>query len=67
MTTQEIKKLQEEFKELKVEKSYWLHDETGFNYSNKITLSYKGIIVGSELVDYEFVRNNILQRVNANL
>lgn len=61
MTKLEMGLLKKEFgNDLKIEKAYHLHDEYGYNYSNQITISYKNIIVGSELVDYEFVRNNIL-------
>ena len=59
MTNEEMIKLQNEFgSELKIENAIHLHDEYEWN---KLTISYKGIIVGSELVDYEFARNNILK------
>ena len=66
MTREEMKQLKDEFgNDLSIEKAIHLHDENGYNYSNEYTISYKNIIVGSELVDYDFVRNNILKKVNA--
>lgn len=61
-----IKKLREEFgNDVRFEKAIHLHDEVGYNYSNEYTISYKGVIVGSELVDYDFIRENII-RINNN-
>lgn len=66
MTQEEMKKLKEEFgDDLSIVKATHLHDEDGYNYSNEYTILYKNIIVGSELVDYDFVKNNILKEVIA--
>jgi hypothetical protein len=65
MTELELKLLVEEFGEdLKIEDAKWLHDEKGYNYSCLKVISYKGIVCGSDLVSYDFVRENILE-VNA--
>lgn len=64
MTQEEMKKLKEEFGDnLSIAKAAHLHDEDGYNYSNEYIIEYKNIIVGSELVDYDFVKNNILKEV----
>ena len=66
MTQEEMKKLKEEFGDnLSIAKTTHLHDENDYNYSNKYIIAYKNIIVGSELVDYDFVKNNILKEVTA--
>ena len=59
MTIKELSDLRNEFgEELYVKKATNLHDE---RYGNKIEIVYKNIIVGSDLVSYEFVRENILK------
>ena len=62
-----VKKMtQEEFgNDLSIVKATYLHDENGYNYSNEYIIAYKNIIVSSELVEYNFVRNNILKEVTA--
>ena len=55
--------LKKEFdKDLKIEDYLKLMDE--YFYDIKKIISYKGIIVGSDIVDYNFVKQNILT-VNA--
>lgn len=61
MTKQEMELLKKEFgNKLRIEKAYHLHDEYDWN---EYSITYNNIIVGSELVDYEFVRNNILIQI----
>lgn len=43
---------------VKLRKHIKLHDE---DYGNEYEITYQGIIVGSELVDYDFILRNILQ------
>ena len=57
MTTAEMNGLQREYgSELRIDEAYHLHDEDEWN---KFEISFRGIIVGSELVTADFVRNNI--------
>lgn len=66
MTQEEMKQLKEEFgNDLSIVKATCLHDEDGYNFSNEYIIACKNIIVGSELVDYDFVKNNILKEVTA--
>lgn len=54
----EMEKLQKEFgSDLKIAKHIRLHDE--FDFGNKYIITYKNIIVGCELVSYDFVKENI--------
>lgn len=57
MKREEMEQLVKEFKGLEVKKHIKLFDEYE---CNEYDIVYHGIIVGSELVSYEFVRNNIL-------
>ena len=43
---------------VKLRKYIKLHDEDSWN---EYVITYQGIIVGSELVDYDFILKNILQ------
>lgn len=57
MTPQEVLELVREYApDLEVAGAVHLHDEDAWN---KVTISYRGVIVGSELVDKEFVRKSI--------
>lgn len=57
MTISEMISLYAEYgPDLRISKAYHLHDEDEWN---EYTISFKGIIVGSELVDADFVRKNI--------
>ena len=59
MTTKEMLDLQMEYgSQMKIDKAVHLHDEDS---CNEYCISYKGIIVGSELVSIDFVRNYIEQ------
>ncbi len=57
MTTAEMNWLQMEYgSELRIHEAYHCHDEDAWN---KFEISFRGIIVGSELVSADFVRDNI--------
>lgn len=57
MTTAEMNGLKKEYgSELRIHEAYHCHDEDAWN---KFDISFRGIIVGSELVSADFVRNNI--------
>jgi hypothetical protein len=57
MTIKEMYELTKEFgDDLSVDDAVHLHDEDGWN---NFTISYKGIIVRSELVSADFVRKYI--------
>ena len=57
MTFADMVALKDEYgPDLRISKAYHLHDEDAWN---EYTISFKGIIVGSELVDTDFVRKNI--------
>lgn len=57
MLTDDIIKLRAEYgPDIKATKAVHLMDEDEWN---KVTVSYKGIIVGSELVPYEFMKKNV--------
>ena len=59
MTVKEMELLKKEFdKDLKIEDYVKLMDE--YFCDIKKIISYKGIIVGSDKVDYNFVKQNIL-------
>ena len=60
MTMEEMYLLVREYKpDLEISNSVHLHDEDEWN---KFCISYKGIIVGSELVSADFVRNYITEK-----
>lgn len=42
---------------VKLSKHHKLHNEDEWN---RYDITYKGIIVGSELVSYDFIKNNII-------
>lgn len=48
---------------VKLVKHYKLHNEDEWN---NYDITYNNIIVGSELVDYDFVRQNIINIINNN-
>lgn len=48
---------------VKLSKHYKLYDEDDWN---EYCITYNNIIVGSELVDYDFVRQNIINIINNN-
>ena len=57
MTTEDMIELKTEYgKDLEITKAVHLHDEDEWN---KYSITYKGIIVGSELVSKEFVKDYI--------
>lgn len=57
MTTNEMISLKNEYgDQMKISKAYHLHDEDD---RNEWIITYNGIIVGSELVSTDFVRNYI--------
>ena len=56
-TEESVRELDEEFGNVKIEKTIELHDE---DMPSKYIISYKGIIIGSELVSYDFMRRNII-------
>ena len=57
MTLADMIHLYNEFSpDLRIDPAIHLHDEDSWN---EYTISYKGIIVGSELVNADFVRKNI--------
>lgn len=57
MTILEMYELMKEYgNDMRVSKAIHLHDEDEWN---EYTISYKGIIVGSELVNADFVRHYI--------
>ena len=59
MTIKEMVELRDEYgPDMVIDDAVHLHDEDEWN---KFTISYKGIIVGSELVTKEFVRDYIAQ------
>ena len=59
MTIKEMVELRDEYgPDMVIDEAVHLHDEYEWN---KYTISYKGIIVGSELVTKEFVRDYIAQ------
>lgn len=55
MTTEEVRELQRDYG-VNIERAVHLHDEDEWN---EWRITYKGIIVGSELVDKGFVLRNI--------
>lgn len=55
MTTEEMKKLEELGCE--IHKAVVLHDEEDFG--NEYEISYHGIIIGSELIDYNMILENM--------
>lgn len=60
MTMHEMDMLKREYgADMKISKAVHLHDEDEWN---KYCISYKGIIVGSELVSADFVRNYITEK-----
>ena len=57
MTVAEMNGLQKEFGlELRITEAYHCHDDYDWN---KYDISFRGIIVGSELVSVDFVQSNI--------
>ena len=65
MTKQEMTQLKNEFgKDLKIQDYVRTIDDYSYYFDVKKEITYKGIIVGSDIVDYDFVRQNILE-VNA--
>lgn len=57
MTVNEMVTLRDEYgEEMRISKAIHLHDEDEWN---EYTISYKGVIVGSELVSADFVRDYI--------
>lgn len=57
MTLKEMHELKYKYgKDFRIERAIHLHDEDEWN---EYTLSYRGIIVGSELVGKQFVEENI--------
>lgn len=61
MTIREMKRLKKEFgKDLVIKPAIRLHDDPDGDCKYHIT--YKNIIVGSDLVDYEFVKNYIIRK-----
>lgn len=66
MTIKEMEQLKKEFgKDLKIEDYVKVMDDYSYYFDIKKSISYKGIIVGSDIVEYNFVRQNILDMVNA--
>lgn len=66
MTIKEMEQLKKEFgKDLKIEDYVKVMDDYSYYFDIKKRISYKGIIVGSDIVEYNFVRQNILDMVNA--
>ena len=60
MTMDEMHLLVREYEpDLEISNAVHLHDEDEWN---KLCISYKGIIVGSELVSVDFVRNYITEK-----
>ena len=65
MKVKEMEQLKKEFgKDLKIEDYVKVMDDYSYYFDIKKIISYKGIIVGSDIVDYNFVKQNILT-VNA--
>lgn len=61
MTILEMYELMKEYgNDLRVSKAIHLHDEDEWN---EYTISYKGVIVGSELVSADFVRHYIADHI----
>ena len=57
MTLKEMHELKYKYgKDFRIARAIRLHDEDSWN---EYSLSYKGIIVGSELVPVQFVEDNI--------
>ena len=57
MTVNEMATLRDEYgEEMEISKAIHLHGEDEWN---EYTISYKGVIVGSELVSADFVRDYI--------
>lgn len=61
MRADEMEALKKEYgDDLKIARSYHLHDEDEWN---EWEISYKGIIVGSELVSKDFVKDYIARHI----
>lgn len=61
MRADEMEALKKEYgDDLEITQSYHLHDEDEWN---KWVISYKGIIVGSELVSKNFVKDYIARHI----